>query len=520
VWPGRNQRGTRVRACQRGAECARRSDSSVNRSGLPADAIVPRPNERPPNRRGCHFRPSAFARSGSWRRGSSRGPTGRGMEGPFSARRPVARDQADVAPASSGTDDVRAPPRPGMAFGTGLHQTTRLCLAALDDLAGERPEACPRPRCRLWLGILAMRRGEAGRRASWASIRTRSPSRRPSRRRAQRPRRADLGTPWKPAVGRGAVRRDLANLIASLLVTLARSSATSCAPGGTLLASGIFVDRESEVRDAFADGRLGRDGPDDRGRMDCSRGGPHVAIRCVNAPKPIWVDLAPPLRETSGQSRATRRDARPDRPSPWRLPRGCRQPHPGLRAPRHASVEKATNGSCTNHRWLAPLLVLGTLIALRSARPSSGAAVRGGRRRGWTARNDVSARVFTAQLGWLVLCVRPAAPAVPIRPMAERQQMQVEGRVTPGSLSSPRRRDLQRYRHHPCHREDGNRHLQDDLSNCLSSRPRVRSAGVACIAPGVWVGAFGPEVMKTGRITIWPLNERDTLHPSVSSPGV
>ena len=44
----------------------------------------------------------------------------------------------------------------------------------------------------------------------------------------------------------------VANLIASVLVDLARWLATELRPGGRLLASGIFVDREPEVRSAFA----------------------------------------------------------------------------------------------------------------------------------------------------------------------------------------------------------------------------------------------------------------------------
>ena len=43
----------------------------------------------------------------------------------------------------------------------------------------------------------------------------------------------------------------LANLIAGVLVPLAAPLHDELRPGGTLLASGIFVDREAEVRDAF-----------------------------------------------------------------------------------------------------------------------------------------------------------------------------------------------------------------------------------------------------------------------------
>jgi ribosomal protein L11 methyltransferase len=43
----------------------------------------------------------------------------------------------------------------------------------------------------------------------------------------------------------------LANLIASVLVALADQLVAELEPGGVLLASGIFVDREQAVRDAF-----------------------------------------------------------------------------------------------------------------------------------------------------------------------------------------------------------------------------------------------------------------------------
>jgi ribosomal protein L11 methylase PrmA len=44
----------------------------------------------------------------------------------------------------------------------------------------------------------------------------------------------------------------LANLIAGLLVPLATALRDETGPGGALVASGIFVDREAEVTNAFA----------------------------------------------------------------------------------------------------------------------------------------------------------------------------------------------------------------------------------------------------------------------------
>jgi ribosomal protein L11 methyltransferase len=43
----------------------------------------------------------------------------------------------------------------------------------------------------------------------------------------------------------------LANLIAGILVALASALRDELRPGGSMLASGIFIDREAEVRAAF-----------------------------------------------------------------------------------------------------------------------------------------------------------------------------------------------------------------------------------------------------------------------------
>ncbi len=60
--------------------------------------------------------------------------------------------------------------------------------------------------------------------------------------------RADLGS--LPSGG-GPLEVVLANLIAGLRVPFAPMLRDEAAPGGRLLASGIFIDREAEVRGAF-----------------------------------------------------------------------------------------------------------------------------------------------------------------------------------------------------------------------------------------------------------------------------
>jgi ribosomal protein L11 methyltransferase len=52
--------------------------------------------------------------------------------------------------------------------------------------------------------------------------------------------------------GEGPFDLVVANLIASVLIDLAPLLVEELRPGGVLVASGIYVDREAEVRDAFA----------------------------------------------------------------------------------------------------------------------------------------------------------------------------------------------------------------------------------------------------------------------------
>lgn len=150
-------------------------------------------------------------------------------------------------------DDVVIAMDPGMAFGTGLHPTTRLCLAGLEPLA----EAGGLHRARVLdvgcgsgvLAIAALQLGAADAlgvdidpiavEATLANAR---------RNRLGRRIRARVGS--LPS-GESPFDVVLANLIAGVLAPLAPALHDELRPGGTLLASGIFFDREDEVRAAF-----------------------------------------------------------------------------------------------------------------------------------------------------------------------------------------------------------------------------------------------------------------------------
>jgi ribosomal protein L11 methyltransferase len=150
-------------------------------------------------------------------------------------------------------EDVVLALDPGMAFGTGLHPTTRLCLAAIEGLAWtgvlERASVLDVGCGSGILAIAALKLGAAtglGVDTDPIAIEaTLANARRNALVRRLRAREGSLpsGEPPFDVV--------LANLIAGVLVPLAGGLHDELRPGGALLASGIFVDREREVRAAF-----------------------------------------------------------------------------------------------------------------------------------------------------------------------------------------------------------------------------------------------------------------------------
>jgi ribosomal protein L11 methyltransferase len=141
---------------------------------------------------------------------------------------------------------------PGMAFGTGLHPTTRLCLAAVEALADRGPLGRVLD-LGSGSGILSVAAARLGAEHVLAldvdPIAVEATAANARRNRVARRVRVRHGSIPSGESGFDLV---LANLIALLLVELAPVLAGELRRGGTLLASGIFRDREAEVRAAFA----------------------------------------------------------------------------------------------------------------------------------------------------------------------------------------------------------------------------------------------------------------------------
>lgn len=142
---------------------------------------------------------------------------------------------------------------PGMAFGTGLHPTTRLCLALVEDLADRRViEGARVLDVGCGSGILAIAAARLGAATVLGvdpdPIAIESTTLNARRNRLARRVRARQGS-----IPSGERPFDvvLANLIASLLVELAPRLRDELVFGGTIVASGIFVDREEDVRRGF-----------------------------------------------------------------------------------------------------------------------------------------------------------------------------------------------------------------------------------------------------------------------------
>ncbi|HSD65596.1 MAG TPA: 50S ribosomal protein L11 methyltransferase [Vicinamibacteria bacterium] len=140
---------------------------------------------------------------------------------------------------------------PGRAFGTGTHETTRLCLTALETLSSRRPLGRTLD-LGAGTGLLAVAAVRLGARAVCASDIDREAndaSRHHARLNGVRLAvvRADGGRGFRPA----SFDLVLANLMALLLVDRAAEIRALVAPGGALVLSGLLVEDIPFLREAF-----------------------------------------------------------------------------------------------------------------------------------------------------------------------------------------------------------------------------------------------------------------------------
>jgi ribosomal protein L11 methyltransferase len=176
------------------------------------------------------------------------------------------------------TGDIVLALDPGMAFGTGLHPTTRLCLAAVEALADRGVLAGARVLdVGCGSGILAIAALKLSARTAVgldtdpiAIEATDANARRNGLARRLRTRHGSLPS------GEPAFDVVLANLIAGILVPFAAALRDELRPGGSLVASGIFVDRAAEVARAFEAVGLEITGRTDEGEW--------VALEAVRRP--------------------------------------------------------------------------------------------------------------------------------------------------------------------------------------------------------------------------------------------
>ncbi|MBL0275354.1 MAG: 50S ribosomal protein L11 methyltransferase [Anaeromyxobacter sp.] len=138
---------------------------------------------------------------------------------------------------------------PGMAFGTGTHPTTSLCLAALSDLLQARPGARVLD-VGTGSGLLAIAARKLGGGVVAGNDNDPIAVRVAQENAALNGVALDLNE-RDVAAQDGPFDLVLANILANTLVELAPALAAQLAPGGVVILSGILRPQEEEVRAAY-----------------------------------------------------------------------------------------------------------------------------------------------------------------------------------------------------------------------------------------------------------------------------
>jgi ribosomal protein L11 methyltransferase len=171
---------------------------------------------------------------------------------------------------------------PGMAFGTGLHPTTRLCLALLETYVQPGQQVLDLGSGSGILAISAALLGAAhvlaldtdpiAVEASAANARRNGVDHLIDSAEGSLGQGAQLGhwlmpetaggdadaAPQTASAPAGGFELIVANILARILATLAHDMAAALAPGGVLISSGIIAEREDEVALAYAAAGLER----------------------------------------------------------------------------------------------------------------------------------------------------------------------------------------------------------------------------------------------------------------------
>jgi ribosomal protein L11 methyltransferase len=175
--------------------------------------------------------------SESWKRGL----------GPLTVGRVHVRPSWVDAPAPAGLVEVVLDP--GMAFGTGTHPTTSLCLASLSDLLGARAGASVLD-VGTGSGLLAIAARKLG--AGRVAANDNDPVAVEVARENAARNGVVLELTVAPLAGiAGTFDVVVANILANTLVELAPELAAKLTPGGVVLLSGILAPQEAEVRAAY-----------------------------------------------------------------------------------------------------------------------------------------------------------------------------------------------------------------------------------------------------------------------------
>ena len=139
---------------------------------------------------------------------------------------------------------------PGMAFGTGTHETTRLCAAMIEDFVSEKSRVLD---VGCGSGILAICAAKLGAPEAFACDID------PASIKVARENVALNNTPQVEcavsdllnAVPEKKYDLILANIVADIIIRLAPDAPRYLAKGGTMIVSGIITERADEVRDAL-----------------------------------------------------------------------------------------------------------------------------------------------------------------------------------------------------------------------------------------------------------------------------